>query len=195
MKNVFIIFLLLLFATSCSHMSVLNIKSNPKDANVYARSLGSTGEVLIGKTPLEINSEDIQKKLNTKGLLVITIKKDQHYVEEFYLSDYSNRDIAISYNLRQLPQIDQAAKVDTIVAELFACQKLVRVHRFSDCLKILANLKKSYPEVSTIHEFEGSIFYLKEEKNKALQSFTTALRYNPKNNEARRMINIIKDDE
>ena len=39
------------------------------------------------------------------------------------------------------------------------------------------------------------IFYLENQKNKALQAFITALKYNDDNREARRMIKVIKDSD
>lgn len=180
--------------TACSQMSVVNVKSNPDQAEVFVRALGSTERILVGKTPIELSSSDLQDKLKTNGLIIIEVIREQHYKEEFFLSDYNNRNVEISYDLRQLPKIDQAKKVDVIIADLFNCQRLVKVKRFAECQKILSNLKNKYPEVSTIYEFEGSIFYIKRERKKALQSFLTALKFNSNNQEAKRMIRIIKGE-
>jgi hypothetical protein len=194
MKN-FLLVIILFGMASCSQVSLLNIKSVPNEAKVFARPLGSTERVELGTTPLEMKSTEIQKKLNSDGLIIIELEREQYFKEEFYLSDYSNRNIDISYNLRQSPKIAQAQNVDIIISKLFACQKFVKVKRFKDCQTILTSLKKKFPEVSTIYEFEGSIFYITKDKRKALQSFITALKFNPDNSEARRMIGVIKGNK
>ena len=189
MKYIFILFIL----TSCAQVVSLEVKSTPSKAIVYAQSLGDTNKVQIGQTPLQINSQEIQEKLNTKGIIKIEIEKDQFHTETFYLSDFSSRKVELSYNLIKLPSIDQANKVDEIIAQLFICQKYVKVKRYDDCQSILTTLKKQFPEVSTIYEFEGSIFYIQKQNKKAVNSFITALKYNPDNAEAKRMINIIRN--
>ena len=107
MRIILFTFLLVSFI-SCSQVSLIDIKSTPDKAKVFARSLGTSERVEIGTTPFQIKSEEIQKKLNTSGLIIIEIERDQYFKEEFYLSEYSNNNIEISYNLRKSPKIDQA---------------------------------------------------------------------------------------
>ncbi|MAZ49431.1 MAG: hypothetical protein CME65_12800 [Halobacteriovoraceae bacterium] len=193
MFRVSISILLLSLLVSCSQMSLLTIKSSPDESIVYARAIGSKDRVEIGKTPMQIESTEIAEKIKSSGMIIIEIEKEGYFEEKFYLSEVSRQDIALNISLKKQPKIDQAHNVDLIVQKLFECQQYVKIKRFSDCKEIIKELKKKYPEVSTVHEFEGSIFYLENQKNKALQAFITALKYNDDNREARRMIKVIKD--
>ena len=72
MKQLFLFAILLGSLLSCSQVSLIDIKSTPDKAKVYARSLGSSEKVEIGTTPFQIKSTQIQKKLNTNSDVIIT---------------------------------------------------------------------------------------------------------------------------
>lgn len=182
--------LALLLASSCSSSSI-KVSSNPKGAKVFLRDIGSKDKKEVGVTPIVLDKDKIKKAIKDDGLFSVIVEHNLYHPKEIFVTETSSKEMNFDLTLTKLPKVDQAHDIDDIVEKFFKCQRFIRVKRFNDCEVVLEKLIEKYPEVSTIYEFQGTIYYLKNEKKKAIQAFNTALKYNPENFESMRMLKVI----
>jgi hypothetical protein len=188
--NILKIIILTIIASACSSSSI-KVSSNPKGAKVYLRDIGSKDKKELGITPLSITQDKLKKLIKDDGLFSLIIEHELYYSKEIYVTEATQKEMVFEFVLEKLPKIGAAHNIDEIVERFFTCQRFIRVKRFQDCHQVLNNLIDKYPEVSTIYEFQGTIYYLNNEKEKAIQAFNTALKYNANNAESSRMLKVI----
>lgn len=188
--SVIYLLLALLLVSSCSSSSI-KVSSNPKGAKVFLRNIGSNDRKEVGVTPILLDKNKIKKVLKDDGLFSIIVEHNLYHPKEIFVTETSSKQMSFDLTLIKLPKVDQAYEIDDIVEKFFKCQRYIRVKRYNDCEVVLEKLIEKYPEISTIYEFQGTMYYLKNEKKKAIQAFNTALKYNPENLESVRMLKLI----
>jgi hypothetical protein len=186
---------MIVFISACSTGSLVTITTSPADAEVYFRAVGSGDKIELGKTPLRINSKDLRNKVKSDHPIEVFIIKDGYLSENFIATDYYNNNLSLDLKLELAPTIRDGKKVDQIVAGLFECHRLVKSKKTQEAQDKIAKLIEAYPHVSSLHEFQGSIYYVINEWEKAYDSFLMAVKYNEENHEARRMITILKENK
>lgn len=72
--------------------------------------------------------------------------------------------------------------------DLFEAQRLARVGRLEDALKLLDDVGKGYPRLAAVHEMKGGIFYLQKDYKRALDEYKKTVSLNLDNVTAQQMI-------
>ncbi len=72
--------------------------------------------------------------------------------------------------------------------DLFEAQRLARVGRLEDALKLLDDVGKGYPQLAAVHEMKGGIFYLQKDYKRALDEYKKTVSLNLDNVTAQQMI-------
>ncbi len=172
----------------------LSIYSSPLEAEVKVRALGKSEWVSLGKSPVQMSSSSIREKVKSDAPVEVALQKDGFITESMTLVDYYDKNLVFEMNLEVEQEVREAKKIDRIVGGLFECHRLVKSKKFLEAQSRVSKLLERYPQVSTLHEFQGSIYYILQEKMKAYDSFTMAVKYNEENEEARRMLGILKQE-
>lgn len=172
----------------------LSINSMPMEADVKVRALGKSDWVEVGKSPVRISSSKIREKVKSDAPIEVIIQKDGYIPETMVLMDYFDKNLALEMRLEVEQEVREAKKIDQIVGGLFECHRLIKAKKFLEAQARVVKLLERYPQVSTLHEFQGSIYYILQEKMKAYDSFSLAVKYNEDNQEAKRMLGILKEE-
>jgi hypothetical protein len=122
------------------------------------------------------------------------VEKEGFIPETMMLMDYYDQKLVLEMRLQVEQEVREAKKIDQIVGGLFECHRLIKAKKFLEAQARVVKLLEKYPQVSTLHEFQGSIYYILQEKMKAYDSFSLAVKYNEENEEAKRMLGILKQE-
>jgi hypothetical protein len=186
--------IIVFFTTACATNSVLTVNSIPSDAQVSIRALGGTEQHDLGKAPYRIKATELKDKIKSDNPIEITVKKDGYLPASVISTDYFNNNLNLELKMEVEPSVRDAKKVDQIISGLFECHRLVKAKKFHEAQGKIAKLIENFPNVSSIYEFQGSIYYVLNEKEKSFDSFSMAVKFNNENEEAKRMINILVQD-
>jgi tetratricopeptide (TPR) repeat protein len=179
--------LLIFIISSCSTKTGITITSNPEKAKIYVNDLSSNEKKLIGETPYSGTSKDLLAATKGSGPVFITLERDGHFSQRLFITELNASDLNLNLTLSPERVVEEAQFLDEIISGLFESQRLVKSNRIEDALRLLAKLEERAPYLSTIYEIRGGIFFIQKNYAGALESFNLALKYNPKNVEARRL--------
>ena len=70
--------------------------------------------------------------------------------------------------------------------------ELIKNKEYENAERSLLNLQTQFPNVATIHELLGNVYYLRKDLSKAYSSYKKALNLNPNNLDTTRMIQKIE---
>jgi len=173
--------------SSCGSSSLISIKTIPDKADIYVRKVTSDVRTKIGISPLTMTADDIIKKHNIQGPVILEISKVGYHDRTALITDLQVREIDIMLQLRPQDHLLYSDKINGIANDLFSCQKLVRNKQYQKALQIIDTIKSEFPYLSVVFELEGGIYLIQKKFDRALASFATAARHDPKNMEALRM--------
>lgn len=186
-----LILLLFVVLTGCSTGQV-SVFSNPPEAEVFAKPVGGAELTLLGKTPTFISSSDLQKKYGSGGPMYLEIRKNGYKTDSFYLSEVTRTDLAIKRELEPVRDRLSQEWLNRNVVKMFEVRRLVEAKRYNEALNQIREAKQELPLVSTVHELEAGILLLKADYRSAVDSYRTALRLNPGNIEAQKMVKYLE---
>lgn len=166
----------------------------PLEADVKVRALGKPEWIDIGKSPVRISSSKIRESVKSDAPVEVVVQKEGYIPETMTLMDYYDKNLVLDLRLEMEQEVREAKKIDQIVGGLFECHRLIKAKKFLEAQSRVVKLLERYPQVSTLHEFQGSIYYILQEKMKAYDSFSLAVKYNEDNEEAKRMLGILKQE-
>lgn len=184
----FIGYLFLLFALVGCASTKVSILTNPDGATVYAKPVGDAKLIELGTTPLYLKNTDLEKKYGGSGAVYVEIHKDGYKPDTFFVTEISQVDLNVIRELRPIRDLEQQRWLNVQVDQMFEVRRLVQAKRYDDAMFIVRELKKQIPMVASVHELEGGIFLLKRKYREALDAFRLALKYNPENVEAAKVI-------
>lgn len=198
-----------LISVGCSTQTALKVNSNPAGAEVYIKPLAGGEKQGIGKTPLANDNLAALLKGGAAGALIMEIEKPDYITSTIVLPEVIGATLEISQELKPIPKTaleDEKAKeqerekqrelekqketasLNKSLEQLFEAQRLARVGRLDDALKSLDEVQKVSPQLSSIHEMRGGIFYLQKDYNKALDEYRKAALLNSENPSVQQMI-------
>ena len=177
---------------SCSSTQVA-IHTQPTQARVYSKALGIGKLEFLGETPLYLKGDQIEKSFGGSGPIYLEFRKEGFRSTNTIVTELSYVDLNISMEMTPEGAFEDFSTVNTLIDQMFEAQRLVKVKRYAEALTRLSEIKKQAPQVSAIYELEGGIYYLQQRFQDALDSYRTAVKYNPRNAEALRMKNLIED--
>lgn len=177
--------------TGCATTRI-SLFTNPNGAQVYAKPLGSGQLQLLGETPLTVSGDQIEKVYNGSGPVLLEFRKEGFQTTTTLVTELSSQDLNINMEMTPSAGLEDMQGLNTLIETLFECQRLVKVHRYDEALARLKEIERKAPQISTIYEMEGGIYYLQRKYQDALDAYRLAVRYNPKNVEALRMRGLLE---
>lgn len=170
----------------------VSLFTNPPGAKVYAKPLGSGRLQMMGETPVTVTGEQIEKEYGGSGPVLLEFRKEGFQTTTALVTELSSQDLNI--NMEMVPQggLDDLQRLNGLIETLFECQRLVQVKRYDEALSRLKEVEKQAPQISTIYELQGGIYYLQRKFPDALDAYRLAVRYNPRNAEALRMRDMLE---
>jgi tetratricopeptide (TPR) repeat protein len=172
--------------TACS-TSGLNVSSSPQNAKVSLVGNSLDEEILLGQTPLTLNSRDIAKLKRKSGPLMLAIEKPGYRNENILVTEFSQIDLKIHQNLKPIDSLDDFQKINSAIDHLFEAQRLTRQNRFENALKQLDLVSAEFPQIAATYEIRGGIHYLQKKYQEALEDFDHLISMTPNNAEAHSM--------
>ena len=186
---------LFMLMSSCGSTSKFKVTSNPDKSSVFIKDIQKGKDIEIGKTPLEIDTDELEEKFKFEvtGPIVMEVRQEGYFSSRAFITDIQSADLELSFNLDSHNLLANSKSTDEIVAKLFESQKIIKLQRYDEALKILKELKDKNPTISVIHELEGGVYLLKKDYKLAYKSYVMAYKYNDQNQEALRMKKFIEE--
>jgi tetratricopeptide (TPR) repeat protein len=186
--------LCLCFGVSSSACSTAKITllSSPSQAEVYVAALGDRKAKLVGETPIKMTSTDLSKAYGGAGPITLEFKKDGYSTVKTIVTDIGAIDLTINMDLPPSSGLEDQVRLNLVVDSIFESQRLAKVGRGDDALIRLKALEKEAPHLAATYELEGGIYYLQKKYKEALDAYTLASNYNPKNPQVLRMRNYLE---
>ncbi len=209
MRKHLLTFGFVILSVGCSTQTAIKVNSNPAGAEVYIKPLAGGEKQGIGKTPLANDNLAALLKGGAAGALIMEIEKPDYITTTIVLPEVIGATLEISQELKPIPKTaieeekakeaarekqrelekkTETANLNKSLEQLFEAQRLARVGRLDDALKSLDEVQKVSPQISSIHEMRGGIFYLQKDFNKALDEYRKAALLNTENPSVNQMI-------
>ncbi|MCB0421638.1 MAG: hypothetical protein KDD61_11620 [Bdellovibrionales bacterium] len=170
-----------------------NLRSNPEGATIYVVK-GNKQKTKVGMTPLNVPT----KFLNPTGESQLEIrlekegyKPESYYVPHMLFSEYVDLSVQLQKEetLSCEQQVQNLEKVTRNVAQVMF---LIQQKKFEKAESLLENLISENPDISTLHDLLGNVYYLNQKLSQALDSYTRSLELNQNSIETQRMVNKLK---
>jgi tetratricopeptide (TPR) repeat protein len=166
--------------------------SSPSQAEVYVASLGDRKSKLVGETPIKMTAADLSKTYGGAGPVSLEFKKDGYTTVKTIITDLGAADLMINMELPPSSGLEDQVRLNSVIDSIFESQRLAKVGREDDALSKLRALEKEAPHLAATYELEGGIYYLQKKYRQALDAYTLASNYNPKNPQVVRMRNYLE---
>jgi len=176
---------------ACSSTSV-NFRSSPQKAKVSAKPLGTGAAKDLGETPLTVSASELEKELQGSGPLQVEFTKEGYKPTRILVTELSSLDLTLDVEMQPASGLEDPASMNAQIEKLFEAQRLVKVQRFPEALKLIEEIKKAAPQLSATYELEAGVYFLQNKKNEALDAYRAAAQLNPKSNEAARMRDMLE---
>ena len=189
------VFALLLILTATLGCSVANVKihTNPSGADVYARPVGGGDMQLVGKTPIFIDSREMDQKFgNGAGAIYMELRKDGYKTDKLFVTEISRIDLSINKDLKPKRDLEMQYWMNHHISEMFEVRRLVNAKRYGIALQKIRELKKESPMISKVHEMEAGVLLLKRNYREALDAYRLSVKYDPENREAVKMVRYLE---
>lgn len=181
----------LLILSACTTGN-LKVESQPEGAEVYVSVNGQSAKK-VGVTPLSIPENQVN---SGNDPFQITIMKEG-YAAEHVLAPATTFARASSIQVRMKEQINAKQSVNDEMLQKISSQiayalELIKNKDYDSAERNLLNLQTQFPNVATIHELLGNVFYLKKDLSRAYSFYKKAYALNPNNLDTTRMIQKIE---
>ena len=187
-------FMLMLVFVSCGSKSTyITFESVPNGAEIYVKPIDQQSFKKIGITPLNFRADEIEKKYNGSGPISVEYRKLGFTSSNVIITELSSIDLKVRMELLSESGLDDQKQLNWVIDTIFEVKRLATAKRYLDALKKIEQVKETVPQVSAVYELEGGIFYLLKKFSAAFDSYSAAVRYNPKNLEIIRMRNICNE--
>ena len=186
---------LLLITSATLGCSVTNVKvhTNPSGADVYARPVGGGDLQLVGKTPLFIESRELDQKFgNGAGAIYMEFRKDGYKTDKLFVTEISRIDLSINKDMVPKRDLEMQYWMNHHISEMFEVRRLVNAKRYGVALEKIRQLKEESPMISKVHEMEAGVLLLKRSYREALDAYRLSIKYDPENQEAVKMVRYLE---
>ena len=172
-----------LLRTACASVS---INSVPTGADVVLEIPGQKSGQVIGKTPLNTGVSDIAKQANN-ATIVLTIKKQEFQSQSFVIPNLGSGKLEISASLQPL-SAEGAREINLAVRYVLEAERQIIDKDYKNALKSIEKAKATFPNMAAAYMFEGIIFGLQNDKQKAIEAFQRALSLDPTDTDVRTLL-------
>jgi len=170
----------------------LSLYTVPHDAKVYAKPVASGKRVLLGSTPLKVNTENIEQELAGGGPVYVEFVKEGYFKYRVYITELSNMSTNLSVELEPKTGLEDQEVLNSVIESMFESQRLAKAKRYDHALEELDHLQQKAPFLASIYEMKGGIYYIKQQYRAAYDNYQKAIKFNPKSADARRMVGLLK---
>jgi TolA-binding protein len=182
---------LILFTVSCTTGN-LRVESQPEGAEVYVAINGQTSRK-IGVTPLSVPESQINS--GNESFQISILKEG--YAPEHILAPATTFASSSNVQVKLKEQLNAKQAVNDEVLQKISSQiaysiELIKNKEYDSAERSLLNLQTQFPNVATIHELLGNVFYLRKDLSKAHGYYRRAAILNPNNLDTTRMIQKIE---
>jgi tetratricopeptide (TPR) repeat protein len=180
---------------SCS--SNLVLRSEPEGAMVYARLPSGNDKKQIGKTPLTIPTKDLEKELRispASGDFVELVFELDGYRTEYMMippTRLVTTETVVGVKMRTGPAEGQIA--ETLLQHVQNAQKFTQNKEFERAMIEIDRALEINNKFVRATTLKASVYFLKGEYDASLTWYERALLLDPKNDDALRMINFIRE--
>lgn len=164
----------------------LTVTSKPSGAEVILAIPGQEAGKVLGKTPLTQDLSEL-KKFTNKNTLVLTVKRSGFISQFFVVPNLGGGQLEIDASLQPLGA-DDASSINLAVRYILEAERQIIDRNFKEALKTLEKAKSTNPFIAAAHMFEGMIYLLQNEKEKAREALFRALALDPQDTEVRSML-------
>jgi hypothetical protein len=179
--------LLMLLASCGSKSTYITFESVPNAVDIYVKPIDQDAYRKIGVTPLNFRADEIEKKYSGSGPITVQYRKDGFTEKSIIITELSAIDLKVKMELISESGLDDQRQLNWVIDTMFEVKRLVSAKRYDDALKKIEKIKDTVPQVSAVYELQGGVFFLLQKYSAAFDSYSAAVRYNPKNLENIRM--------
>jgi len=176
---------------ACSSAKI-RFQTNPPEAEIFVKPVGSGAEQSLGKTPKQVESGEIEKQHGGSGPLSVVLRKPGYAPYEILVTEMLAGDTEINVELKPSIGIDDPLFLNTQIDRVFQAQNLVRLKKYDEALALLAKTQEELPQLAVTYELIGGIRFFRGNKVEALDAFQKALALYPKSLSALNMKTIIQ---
>jgi hypothetical protein len=134
-------FALLLLTSACASTS-LSLDSAPEKAVVTVKPLGGGASKTLGETPLTVKTADVEAEFSGSGPLMVEFSKEGYKSKSVLITELSAMNVNLKVSLEGQSGIDDPATMNAQIEALFEAQRLVRVRRFDEAMKLISGAAK-----------------------------------------------------
>lgn len=172
-----------LLSSGCASVS---ITSKPQGVDVILSVPGQENGKLLGKTPLTQDLAEI-KKFSNKSTLVVTLKRAGYQSQNFVIPNLGGGRLEIEANLRPVGS-DDSADINLAVRHLLEAERHIIDKNYKDALKSLEKSRAANPNIAAAYMFEGTIYLLQNQNEKAREALYKALALDPDDTDIRTLL-------
>ena len=188
-----ILVLLVTFVSCGSKSTYITFESVPNGVDIYVKPIDQDAYKRIGVTPLNFRADEIEKKYEGSGPISVEYRKLGFTSSNVIITELSAIDLKVKMELFSESGLDDQRQLNWVIDTMFEVKRLATAKRYQDALKIIEKVRETVPQVSAVYELQGGIFYLMKRYSAAFDSYSAAVRYNPKNLENIRMKEICSE--
>ena len=167
--------------------------SNPPRAKVFAKAMNDSKGLLVGETPLSIESGLIAKKFSGTGPVSIEFQKEGYDSKTVFLSEVDVANMIVTAEMNPVNGLGDQQMINWILESAIEIQRLVKLKKYDSALKQIDDVQRVAPHLSTLHEMKGGVHYLKGQTADAFEAYSKALRLNPQSPESQRMVGLLRN--
>ncbi len=185
--------------SGCS--SVLRVKCDPLDADVYVVNLKSGEKKPLGKTPLDVPMSDVKEKLSEPlkmgDYLTLSIEKSGYHSESIFVpaSRTGVMVTELEVNLKSTPVEKEARTAKEALDHIFLAQRLALSGEHERAQIQLDQVLHEFPDFPRALSMRASIYYLQKNFDESLKWYEKALGADPNLDDAIKMIKQIKEQK
>jgi tetratricopeptide (TPR) repeat protein len=166
----------------------LELNSSPDKAEIWVKKDPNDSGTKIGETPFTGTTEELFAQVDDGKTAVIELKREGFTPYRFLaIGSTKDSDLTLRVTLEVTPEVKAVKEHDSLMAELFKVQKMIRSKNYGDALMRLESLEKDHRHFSIIPELKGITHYMNKDMEKALSMFRLAFSLNPDNADAYKM--------
>jgi tetratricopeptide (TPR) repeat protein len=186
------VLVLTLIHLRCATPAQVTLLSEPPQAEIFLTASGDQKPQRVGLTPLTLQAAQLSKLHGGSGPVSIEFKKEGYSPQKAFITDLGIRDLTLQFQLDPLSGLEDLDRLNRVVDQLFESQRLVRVGRQEEALVSLKAAEKELPHLAASYELEGGIYYLQKKYREALDAYSLASSYHPKNPQTLQMKNYLE---
>jgi tetratricopeptide (TPR) repeat protein len=185
--------LTVLVGAGCAH--TISLESEPAGAVVYSVDAKGAHLQLLGETPLELSSSQLQ------GQGILSLSRPGFVSKHVAVPAIPGVTTRISVPLEKVSDSwleetvvspAHAGVLNRALRNLFELQGHIVRKRLPEAERLIESLSKSYAQISLFHSLVGNFHYLSGEPARARESYQRALDLDPENAEALQMMGVLK---